>query len=80
MVEQRLTKRDEVRKFIYRLLLRKRWREEIWRIRSRSVGEILRSVSGIISGIIRGIIRDCLCFICLFVGHFIFGFVIDFSF
>lgn len=29
MVEQRLTKRDEVRKLIYRLLLRKRWREEI---------------------------------------------------
>lgn len=76
MVEQRLTKRDEVRKLIYRLLLRKRWREEIWRKRSRSVGEILRSVSGIISGII----RDCLRFIGRFVGHFIFGFVVDFSF
>lgn len=76
VVEQRLAKKDEVRKLIYRLLFRKRWREEIWRKRSRSVVEILRSVSGIVSAII----SDCLRFICRFVGHFIFFFVVDFSF
>lgn len=72
VVEQRLAKKDEVRKLIYRLLFRKRWREEIWRKRSRSVVEILRSVSAII--------RNCLRFICRFVGHFIFCFVVDFNF
>lgn len=36
VVEQRLAKKDEVRKLIYRLLFRKRWREEIWR--KRGVG------------------------------------------
>lgn len=80
VVEQRLAKKDEVRKLIYRLLFRKRWREEIWRKRSRSVVEILRSVSGIVSGIVSAIISDCLRFICRFVGHFIFFFVVDFSF